>query len=39
MRMKKYMAFIAAALTFFACQPQQPDGSQYAPAPKRQSKS
>lgn len=34
MRMKKYMAFFAAALTFFACQPQQPDGSQYAPAPK-----
>ena len=34
MRMKRYIAFLAAALTLFACQPQQPDGSKYAPAPK-----
>lgn len=34
MRMKRYIAFFAAALTLFACQPQQPDGSRYAPAPK-----
>lgn len=32
--MKKYIAFLAAALTLCACQPQQPDGSKYAPAPK-----
>jgi len=31
--MKRYIAFFAAALALFACQPQQPDGSQYAPAP------
>ena len=34
MRMKRYIAFFAAALALFACQPQQPDGSRYAPAPK-----
>ena len=35
MHMKKYFAILtAAALALASCQPQQPDGSKYAPAPK-----